>query len=75
MTLNLINTQVFLVAKDFGVRIAYVFALLHPSRIAGVVTLGVPYTPLKAPEFQKYLPEGFYVTRWQVTNLSFSFLS
>lgn len=59
--------KVVLVAKDFGAKPAYLFALLHPERVLGVVTLGVPFIP-PGPgpsEYQKYLPEGFYISRWQ----------
>lgn len=60
-------TKVVLVAKDFGAKPAYLFALLHPERVLGVVTLGVPFIP-PGPgpsQYQKYLPEGFYISRWQ----------
>ncbi|KAJ6893465.1 hypothetical protein NC652_027489 [Populus alba x Populus x berolinensis] len=59
--------KVVLVAKDFGAKPAYLFALLHPERVLGVVTLGVPFIP-PGPgpsQYQKYLPEGFYISRWQ----------
>ncbi|XP_057950240.1 uncharacterized protein LOC131145152 [Malania oleifera] len=58
-------SKVFLVGKDFGIRPAYLFALLHPERVLGVITLGVPYLPPETPNFSKYLPEGFYISRWQ----------
>lgn len=55
--------KVFLVAKDFGCRLAYMFALRHPSRVSGVVSLGIPYSPrVFTPEL---LPEGFYIRRWR----------
>ncbi|KDO75870.1 hypothetical protein CISIN_1g0212821mg [Citrus sinensis] len=57
--------KVFLVAKDFGARPAYLFALLHPERVSGVITLGVPFIPPGTAEFHKSLPEGFYISRWQ----------
>ncbi|KAJ7968522.1 Epoxide hydrolase 2 [Quillaja saponaria] len=57
--------KVFLIAKDFGVRLAYLFAILHPERVSGVVTLGSPYIPPGALRFSKNLPEGFYISRWQ----------
>lgn len=60
-------TKVVLVAKDFGAKPAYLFALLHPERVLGVVTLGVPFIP-PGPgpsQYQKYLPEGFYISRWK----------
>lgn len=57
--------KVFLVGKDFGAMPAYYFAIKHPERALGVVTLGVPFMPPKRPNFQHHLPEGFYISRWQ----------
>ncbi|KAI4299358.1 hypothetical protein L6164_032825 [Bauhinia variegata] len=57
--------KVFLVAKDFGTRPAYLFAILHPERVLGVVTLGVPHFPPRPSVYHKYLPEGFYMLRWR----------
>ncbi|ONI10358.1 hypothetical protein PRUPE_4G043200 [Prunus persica] len=57
--------KVFLIAKDFGPRPAYTFALLHPERVLGVVTMGVSYVPPGPRAFEKLLPEGFYISRWQ----------
>lgn len=63
--------QVFLVGKDFGAMPAYYFALKHPERALGVVTLGVPFMPPARPiNFIDHLPEGFYISRWQVLNSS-----
>ncbi|KAK4589992.1 hypothetical protein RGQ29_020532 [Quercus rubra] len=66
--LNLLDAlqiaKVFLVAKDFGARAAYLFAVLHPERVLGVVTIGSPYLP-KRSTFLKYLPEGVYISRWR----------
>ncbi|XP_031250819.1 bifunctional epoxide hydrolase 2-like [Pistacia vera] len=58
-------SKVFLVAKDFGARPAYQFALLHPERVRGVVTMGVPFMPPGPSRFRDTLPEGFYIARWQ----------
>lgn len=58
-------SRVFLVAKDLGARIAYLFTLFHPERVAGIVTLGIPFLPPKLPPLTESLPEGFYVSRWQ----------
>lgn len=58
-------TKVFLIAKDFGARPAYLFAIFHPERVLGVVTMGVPHIPPGGGAFHKYLPEGFYISRWQ----------
>lgn len=59
-------TQVFLIGKDFGARIAYLFSLLHPKRVSGIITLGVPFAPPSRSTVLKHLPEGSYISRWQV---------
>lgn len=58
--------KAFLIGKDLGVRPAYHFALLYPEKVAGVVTLGVPFL-LTGPEAfpREFLPKGFYMLRWQ----------
>ncbi|XAR59142.1 Soluble epoxide hydrolase [Bertholletia excelsa] len=58
-------SKVFLVGKDFGAPVAYLIALLHPNRVSGVVTLGLPFMPPRPPNHNRGLPEGFYVSRWQ----------
>ncbi|TKY59299.1 Bifunctional epoxide hydrolase 2 [Spatholobus suberectus] len=58
-------SKVFLVGKDFGARPAYLFSILNPERVLGVVTLGVPYAPPGPFVYHKYLPEGFYILRWR----------
>ncbi|WVZ59484.1 hypothetical protein U9M48_009614 [Paspalum notatum var. saurae] len=58
--------KAFLVAKDFGARPAYDFALQHPERTRGVVSLGAPYSPGPMPFYDR-LPEGFYIHRWRET--------
>jgi len=55
--------QAFLVAKDFGARPAYYFALHHPSRTCGVMCLGIPF--LHGSSSFTNLPEGFYILRWR----------
>ncbi|KAI9121487.1 hypothetical protein K1719_008520 [Acacia pycnantha] len=57
--------QVFLVAKDYGARPAFLLALAHPEKILGVISLGVPYFPPAPPQFHNHLPEGFYISRWK----------
>ncbi|KAJ4742515.1 alpha/beta-Hydrolases superfamily protein [Rhynchospora pubera] len=56
-------SKAFLVGKDFGSFPAYLFALLYPDRICGVVSIGMPYLPI--PISHDPLPEGFYINRWQ----------
>ncbi|KAF9608348.1 hypothetical protein IFM89_009283 [Coptis chinensis] len=59
--------KAFVVGKDFGAQVAYNFELLHPDRVLGVVTLGIPYVP-GALQTQLYgqLPEGAYLKRWMI---------
>ncbi|KAF6141461.1 hypothetical protein GIB67_021277 [Kingdonia uniflora] len=58
-------SKVFLVAKDFGVRPAYHFALLYPERVIGVVSLGLPFMLAGAQSLpREILPDGFYVFRF-----------
>ncbi|XP_068646597.1 uncharacterized protein [Aristolochia californica] len=58
--------KAFLVAKDFGVLPANLFTLLHPERVSGVISLGIPLFP-PGPSAIRFdlLPRGFYVLRWQ----------
>lgn len=58
--------QAFVISKDFGARVAYLFALIHPDRVCGVITMGIPYLPITPISFTEHLPEGFYIARWQV---------
>ncbi|EXB82801.1 Epoxide hydrolase 2 [Morus notabilis] len=57
--------KVFLIGKDFGAIPAYVLGLLHPERVIGIITMGVPHTPLVPSAYHKSLPEGFYISRWR----------
>ncbi|KAJ6841885.1 uncharacterized protein M6B38_304515 [Iris pallida] len=56
--------KIFLVGKDFGAKPVFDFALLHPGRVLGVVTLGVPFLPRANPTAAQP-PEGFYIARWR----------
>ena len=56
----------FVIGKDFGALVAYTFALFHTEKVAGVITLGVPFMASVALKRHEALPEGFYVRRWQV---------
>ncbi|KAK7362880.1 hypothetical protein VNO77_05005 [Canavalia gladiata] len=58
-------SKVFLVGKDFGARPAHLFSILHPERVLGVVTLGVPYIQPGHSAYHKHFPEGFYILRWR----------
>ncbi|XP_058083207.1 uncharacterized protein LOC131231133 [Magnolia sinica] len=58
--------KVFLVATDFAVLTASLFAILHPERLLGFITLSVPFLiPGPHAVRQDLLPEGFYISRWQ----------
>lgn len=63
--------QAFVIGKDFGARVAYLFALIHADRVCGVITMGIPYLPITPTSFTEHLPEGFYIARWQVCLSSF----
>ncbi|KAH0456437.1 hypothetical protein IEQ34_014344 [Dendrobium chrysotoxum] len=56
--------KAFLISKDFGAFPAYHFAIKHPDRVQGLVTLGIPYTPTGFEQMLS-LPEGFYIKRWR----------
>eukprot|EP00262_Sarcandra_glabra_P015642 TRINITY_DN487_c0_g1_i3.p1 TRINITY_DN487_c0_g1~~TRINITY_DN487_c0_g1_i3.p1 ORF type:complete len:313 (+),score=64.86 TRINITY_DN487_c0_g1_i3:227-1165(+) len=59
-------SKVFLVGKDFGAPIVYHFVLLHPEKVSGAVTLGIPYVIPGPHAFSPHLfPKGFYISRWQ----------
>ncbi|XP_022142308.1 bifunctional epoxide hydrolase 2-like isoform X2 [Momordica charantia] len=61
--------KVFVIGKDFGAWPAYYFALKHPDRALGVVTLGVPFLPPESVNNslkpQHHIPEGVYTLRWR----------
>ncbi|PWA57281.1 epoxide hydrolase [Artemisia annua] len=57
-------SKVFVIGKDFGAIIAYPLALLHPEKVAGIITLGLPFMPPGAFKHQFVLPEGAYPLRW-----------
>ncbi|OMO65134.1 Epoxide hydrolase-like protein [Corchorus olitorius] len=56
--------KAFLIGKDFGSWPVYLLSLLHPTRILGVVSLGVPFF-IPRPQRYQQLPEGFYIFRWK----------
>ncbi|KAJ0735055.1 putative soluble epoxide hydrolase [Helianthus annuus] len=58
-------SKVFVIGKDFGAIVAYPFALQHPEKVAGIVTIGLPFMPPGAFTTEFVLPEGFYPRRWQ----------
>ncbi|KAL0305785.1 UNVERIFIED_CONTAM: Epoxide hydrolase A [Sesamum radiatum] len=57
--------KVFLIGKDFGARIAYIFSLVHSGRVSGIITLGVPFVPPTRTTVHRHLPQGSYISRWQ----------
>ncbi|KAI3710295.1 hypothetical protein L2E82_40073 [Cichorium intybus] len=62
---SLAISKVFVIGKDFGAMVAYTFALFYPEKVAGVITLGVPFMPPGGLKHHQTLPEGFYTRRWQ----------
>ncbi|KAI3800375.1 hypothetical protein L1987_28465 [Smallanthus sonchifolius] len=63
--LHTLTTNVVLIGKDFGAKVGYTFALFHPEKVAGVITLRVPFTLPGSHKTHQALPEGFYIRRWQ----------
>ncbi|MQK95381.1 alpha/beta fold hydrolase, partial [Escherichia coli] len=57
--------KVFLVGKDFGSVVLTLLCLLHEERVAGCVTLDVPFIIARASTYAEKLPEGFYISRWR----------
>ncbi|CAH1448442.1 unnamed protein product [Lactuca virosa] len=57
--------KISIIAKDAGTRPANLFTLRYPTRVTGVISLGIPHTPFGPPAFLKELPEGFYINRWR----------
>lgn len=45
-------------------------AAVHPERVSGVITLGIPFMlPGPSSVRNQQLPQGFYITRWQVIQI------
>ncbi|KAL3017414.1 hypothetical protein AAZX31_06G276400 [Glycine max] len=60
-------SKAFLVGKDFGAIPGHLTTAVHPERVAGIITLGIPFM-LPGPsavESHLQLPKGFYITRWR----------
>ncbi|CBI28769.3 uncharacterized protein LOC100249958 [Vitis vinifera] len=58
--------KAFLVGKDFGAMPAFHVAVVHPERVSGVITLGIPFSLPGVSAIQMHLlPKGFYVQRWR----------
>ncbi|XP_020250116.1 uncharacterized protein LOC109827513 isoform X2 [Asparagus officinalis] len=56
--------KAFIVGKDFGAKPAFDFAIQHPDRVSGIITVGVPFAP-KSFSTVREPPKGFYITRWR----------
>lgn len=61
-----------MIGKDFGVFVLSYFCLLHEERVSGLVIMGVPFAARSGIAENINLPEGFYVSRWQVCCLLFT---
>ncbi|CAH9059911.1 unnamed protein product [Cuscuta europaea] len=59
------DNKVFLIGKDFGSVVLSYFCLLHGERVAGCVTLDVPFMISRGSTYTDTLPEGFYISRWK----------
>lgn len=59
-------SKVFVVGKDFGAVPTFLLAVIHPERVAGMVTLGIPFLlPGPSAIQTDLLPRGFYIMRWK----------
>ncbi|KAG8385599.1 hypothetical protein BUALT_Bualt03G0061900 [Buddleja alternifolia] len=50
-------SKAFVIGTDAGGILAYLFALQHPEKVSGVITLGVPCLPPGPMNFHENLPE------------------
>ncbi|KAI3741138.1 hypothetical protein L1987_58805 [Smallanthus sonchifolius] len=64
---SLAISKAFVIGKDFGAIIGYLFALFHPQKVASIITLGLPFMPPGSQRSYLALPEGFYIRRWRET--------
>ncbi|MBA0666599.1 hypothetical protein Goklo_002994, partial [Gossypium klotzschianum] len=57
--------KAFLLGKNFGAILAFMVAIIHPERVLGIITLGMPFR-LPGPLGLQFnlLPKGSYVLRW-----------
>ncbi|RZC76453.1 hypothetical protein C5167_000612 [Papaver somniferum] len=63
---SLAISKAFVIGKDFGALTAYQFAILHPEKVTGLVTCGIPYMPPGGiDQLLSLVPEGFYISRWK----------
>ncbi|KAI7738162.1 hypothetical protein M8C21_007545, partial [Ambrosia artemisiifolia] len=58
-------SKVFVIGKDFGSMVGYIFALFNPHKVVGVISLGVAFRPPGSANHQAILPEGYYINRWK----------
>lgn len=56
--------KAFIVGKDFGVKPVFDLAIDHPDRLLGIITVGVPFSPIRSSTVSQP-PKGFYISRWQ----------
>ncbi|XP_024992982.1 uncharacterized protein LOC112526795 [Cynara cardunculus var. scolymus] len=61
---SLAISKVFVIGKDFGSMVGYIFSLFNPEKVAGIVSLGVAFRP-PGSRTHLVLPEGYYIQRWQ----------
>nr|AFN53701.1 putative epoxide hydrolase 3 [Linum usitatissimum]AND01144.1 putative epoxide hydrolase 3 [Linum usitatissimum] len=56
--------KVVLIGKDWGAFVASWFGVLHPDRVSGIVTLGIPLAIPGSFLAGFTVPEGVYTSRW-----------
>ncbi|KAJ4843787.1 hypothetical protein Tsubulata_017415 [Turnera subulata] len=60
-----VNLHIAEAGTDFGSWPVYLLSLHHPTRVSGIVSLGVPFFIPNPQRYKELLPEGFYISRWK----------
>ncbi|CAN1327139.1 Bifunctional epoxide hydrolase 2 [Linum perenne] len=58
------HSVVVLIGKDWGAFVASWFGILHPDRVSGIVTMGIPLAVPGSFLAGFTVPEGVYTSRW-----------
>ncbi|KAK9056316.1 hypothetical protein SSX86_027406 [Deinandra increscens subsp. villosa] len=59
-------SKVFVIGKDFGAMVAYIFSVIYREKVTSIVTFGLPFMPPASfHQSCQAAPEGFYFRRWE----------
>ncbi|XP_076948800.1 epoxide hydrolase 2-like [Bidens hawaiensis] len=62
---SLAVTKAYVIGKDFGSMVGYLFALFHPQKVTAIITISMPFMPYGSHHGYLALPEGFYFRRFR----------